>query len=134
MDISIMPWINNITQSNLVWLGQIYTGYQLNPTQSAIYGVEVAFSEYIYQISSFRYYKKIDFLVGIIGGAMLLFYIILWAPCNYINKTLHKIRNAEALLLVDLSKDEQQTDQIDLFPAKVTWLYWISNFITNCFS
>jgi len=55
----------------------------------------------MHQIVAYRYYKKLDWLIGIIGGAMLLFYIILWIPCNFINKNLHKIRNTEELLLIN---------------------------------
>ena len=47
-----------------------------------------------FSVTSYRYYKKLDWLLGIIGGAMLLFYIILWVPCNYIAKTVHQITNA----------------------------------------
>lgn len=101
-----MPWINNITKSNLVWLGQIYTYAQYIPTDAAKVGVEVAFSQYMYQIVAYRYYKKLDWLIGIIGGAMLLFYIILWIPCNFINKNLHKIRNTEELLLINQMDQE----------------------------
>jgi hypothetical protein len=93
MDISIMPWNNFQTQSNLVWLGQIYNAVLLTLEDSGRYGASVYISEYIYQIRTFRYYKKVDFLVGVIGGAMLLYYLILWVPFNYINKTLHQMRN-----------------------------------------
>lgn len=52
----------------------------------------------MYQLRTFRYYKKIDFLAGVVGGAMLLFYLILWVPFNYINKTVHQIRNTQQFL------------------------------------
>jgi hypothetical protein len=93
MEISIMPWNNFQSQSNLVWLGQMFNGFQLSLEDAGRYGASVVFSEYIYQIRTFRYYKKVDFLAGVIGGAMLLFYLILWVPFNYINKTLHQMRN-----------------------------------------
>ena len=88
-----MPWLNQQSKSHLVWLGQMYNYYVLNDDATAKNGVFLDFSYYLYQIRSFRYYKKIDLLAGVIGGAMLLFYIILWVPFNYINKTIHQIRN-----------------------------------------
>jgi hypothetical protein len=42
--------------------------------------------------------------MGIIGGAMLLFYLLLWVPFNYINKTIHQIRNTENLMLLNKDK------------------------------
>jgi hypothetical protein len=93
MDISIMPWLNNQKKSHLIWLGQMYNYYLLNDDTAAKNGVYLEFTYYLYQIRTFRYYKKIDLLAGVIGGAMLLFYILLWVPFNYINKTIHQIRN-----------------------------------------
>lgn len=99
MDLSINPWINNQTRSNLVWLGQLENLLQLGPESSAKMGPSFAFTHSSSHMVAYRYYKKIDLLLGVIGGAMLLFYLILWVPFNYINKTLHQIRNASSLLL-----------------------------------
>lgn len=104
MDLSIMPWRNMKNASNMVWLGEIYNYYLLDPESAARYGVIVTMSEHLYQIRAFRYYKKVDFLLGVVGGAMLLFYLILWVPCNYINKTVHQITNTENLLLNHVKK------------------------------
>ena len=68
------------------------TGQQTE-SQAVGAGIEVNFSLHKFNIMAHRYYRKLDWLLGIIGGAMLLFYIILWVPCVYINKTLHLIRN-----------------------------------------
>ena len=65
--------------------------------------------------------------MGIIGGAMLLFYLILWVPFNYINRTIHQMRNTEKFLLVNKAKDDEPVLAEDLFLAKVPWYYWISN-------
>lgn len=106
MDISIMPWKNIKNVSNLVWMGEMYNALLLDPITAARYGVVVSISNYLYQLRTFRYYKKVDFLMGVVGGAMLLFYLILWVPFNYINKTLHQIKNTENLLLVKKGRDE----------------------------
>lgn len=65
------------------------------------YGIEVNFSLDQYSVMSYRYYKKLDWLLGIIGGAMLLFYIFLWVPCNFISKTIHQMNNVNQLLLIN---------------------------------
>ena len=100
-----MPWVNNITKNGLIWLGSSIKLYQDPVEVSASWGIEVDFSLYKYGIDSFRYYKKLDWLLGIIGGAMLLFYIILWVPCNYINRNLHKINNVPQLLVFNVAPE-----------------------------
>ena len=79
-----------------------------------------------FSVTSYRYYKKLDWLLGIIGGAMLLFYIILWVPCNYIAKTVHQITNAEKTLLLSLAQDEPLTESL-LTSAAVSKWFWVSN-------
>lgn len=44
LDISIMPWINNVSTSGLVWLGQTFTLGQLSVEMASSYGIEVDFS------------------------------------------------------------------------------------------
>lgn len=105
MDISIMPWLNNITRNTLTWLGKSKTVSVFDPINAASQGIEVYFSLDNYNIVSYRYYKKLDWLFGIIGGAMLLFYLILWVPCNYIARTLHQINNVRQLLLISIAED-----------------------------
>ena len=133
MDLSIMPWRNSQNHSNIIWLGQLYNQGLLTPEDAAREGVYTYFTQESYQIRSFRYYKKIDFLVGIIGGAMLLFYLILWVPFNYINRTIHQMRNTEKFLLLNKAKDDEPVLAEDLFLAKVPWYYWISNPILDSF-
>lgn len=62
---------------------------------------------------------------------MLLFYIILWVPCNYIAKTMHQISNAEKVLLLNHSNDEPLTEE-HLFPAYVSKWFWLSNPVLDC--
>jgi hypothetical protein len=129
-----MPWINNVTQNNLIWLGEVNTIYYLDPGTAAINGIQVDFSLMNYSVVSYRYYKKLDWLLGIIGGAMLLFYIILWVPCNFVNGTLHRMRNANQLLLLNHSKEEEPWHESNFTAANVSNWYWLSNWLTNCLS
>ena len=39
LDISIMPWINNITTNGLMWLGQTQTLYQLTLEATSQFGI-----------------------------------------------------------------------------------------------
>lgn len=38
-------------------------------------------------------------MLGVLGGGMFLFFIIIWLPCSYINRTLNKMKIANKLLL-----------------------------------
>lgn len=55
----------------------------------ADYTISVDYS-YVY-----RYYKKLDFILGIIGGCVFLLFLIFWLPFSYVNRTLQKMKNAE---------------------------------------
>ena len=101
-----MPWKNYKDVSNLVWTGELVNDYLLSPYDAARNGVEIFLTPGENQLRAFRYYKKVDFLLGIVGGAMLLLYLILWVPFNYINKTIHQIRNTSQLILVNKGRDE----------------------------
>ena len=49
-------------------------------------GIRAGFVASRFQNQVFRYYKKVDWLLGIIGGAMFLFFIILYLPLYYLNQ------------------------------------------------
>lgn len=99
MDYSIMPWRNMKYSSNLGFFGQqkavprtaglfIYTPFPQ---------IDTIASNYQYQI--FRYYKKEDWLLGVIGGSAFLIYLALWVVCHPINQALFRMYAAEELLL-----------------------------------
>ena len=134
MDISVMPWLNNITEKGPVWLGRSQTLYQFSPTQSALNGLEIDWSFDKYHIASYRYYKKLDWLLGIIGGAMLLFYIILWVPCNYISRTKHKKDNVNHFLLINHAGEDHRISESSVTAANVSGWYYLSNPIMNSIS
>lgn len=121
--------------SNLVWLGKIFGYSELGATDAAVFGVNSIFTlTKDLHLASYRYYRKLDWLLGIIGGAMLLFYIILWLPCNYVNRTLHRIANTEAIVLVSTAKDDEiRLAKDKISPPKIGKSYWLSNPILNFF-
>ena len=56
-----------------------------------------------------RFYKKLDWLLGIIGGGMFLFYIIFWAVFNYFNRCWARLTLANQLLLQKITEDNPQS-------------------------
>jgi len=62
---------------------------------------------------------------------MLLFYIILWVPCNFINKTIHQMNNVNQLLLINHANEEEPITEDKVTAANVTTAYWFSNFNTR---
>lgn len=142
MDVSILPWNNYQAKSYMSWNGKFDTVSLLGESSAAKNGVMVGFTPASNNIVSYRYYKKIDLMIGYIGGAMLLFYIILWLPFNFINKTIHQIRNTRSLLLItknqkqsknELRKLPLSDDDVAAATPKIC-LYFLSNFLTNMLS
>jgi hypothetical protein len=78
----------------------------VDPTTAVTLGIETDFSVGQDAVMAFRYYRKLDWLLGIIGGGMLLFYLILYVPCTFINRRVHKMRNVEQLLLMNHANEE----------------------------
>ena len=132
-EMSIYPGGDLNGQVNLVWLGDFTWQYILGTNEAASFGIGTYFNVDRNHLISYRYYKKIDYMFGLIGGAMLLFYLILWLPCNYINKTLHQMRNTESLLLVHTGREDDPVLQDDLHKAHVSWSYFFSNPLINLF-
>lgn len=94
VDDSILPWWNNLTYQNAYWTGKAF-GMDIPENYVVYYGFladYAIFTDYHY---SYRYYKKLDFLLGMIGGAVFLIFLFFWVPCSYVNRTLQKMKNAE---------------------------------------
>lgn len=94
IDDSILPWRNNQTYSSIYWDGgasgkDIPEAFVVNVGFIVDYYVKPV---YYY---AYRYYKKLDSILGMIGGACFLIFVLFWIPFSYINRTLQKMRNAE---------------------------------------
>ena len=83
IDDSIMPWRNNRNITTLNWDGE----QQYVVTNYNWYGVMFDDSLEV----AVRYYKKLDWLLGIIGGGMFFVFIIFWRLFNPINRWLQRI-------------------------------------------
>jgi hypothetical protein len=93
-DDSIFPNFNNKTVTNFVWNGNP-KGFARNASAVLSNSIRIDYIASTYNTLQYRYYKKIDWLLGIIGGGIFLFYFIAWIPCTYINRTFQKMSNAE---------------------------------------
>ncbi len=62
---------------------------------------------------------------------MLLFYIILWVPCNFINKTIHQINNVNQLLLINHAQEHEPITESKVTAANVSNAYWFSSYFTK---
>ncbi len=97
MDDSLLPWNNFRKLSAPAWFGSTSSvPKNVTATQS---GVRVGISASRFQNQVYRYYKKADWLLGIIGGAMFLFYMVLYVPLHFFNSC-QKRRRAAAELLI----------------------------------
>lgn len=94
MDYSIMPWTNILSISNLAWFG-LKKGSTKSSTNvySPLPRFDTIASNYQYLI--FRYYKKEDWMLGIIGGGIFLIYFALWTVCHTFNRGLYRVNAAE---------------------------------------
>lgn len=97
-DISVMPWYNNLTMTNLYWSGRI-AGTILDESTLSTYGPQSLLVPLKYQLIAFRYYKKLDWMLGVIGGGMFLMFLILWVPCSYISRSMSKIERVRKVML-----------------------------------
>jgi hypothetical protein len=89
MDYSIMPWKNMQYVSNLAFYGlQKATPKTTTTLISPLPKIGTIASNYQNQI--FRYYKKEDWLVGVIGGSAYLIYLCLWILCHPLNQGLFR--------------------------------------------
>ena len=85
MDDSLLPWFNYKQKTYPAWYGSMQS-IPRNTSNLNSTGVRNGFIASPFQNQVFRHYKKIDWLLGIIGGTMFLFFIVLYLPLYYINE------------------------------------------------
>jgi hypothetical protein len=94
MDYSIMPWTNMKHVSNLAFYGlQRGTPKASNSIFTPLPRIAAIASNY--QNLIFRYYKKQDWLLGVIGGSAFLIYLSLWLVCHCINQSSFRVNAAQ---------------------------------------
>ncbi len=131
MDSSIMPWKNKQNITTISWAGK-YLGYSaLTVQQAAINGVQQSFSVINNLQIAVRYYKKLDWLLGIIGGGAFLYYIIFKKLFKFINKWLMKVKLVNQILLIRNSEDSPEHE--DHLAAAIIPVNYIFKRILPCF-
>lgn len=79
--------------TNLAFLGlQKGTPKTTTNIYSPLPKIDTIASNYQYLI--FRYYKKEDWLLGVIGGSAYLIFLSLWVLCHPINQALFRMNAA----------------------------------------
>ncbi len=102
------------------------TGIDLSAMSIATYGFFTQFFVFTDYHYSYRYYKKLDFILGMIGGAVFLLYLLFWIPLSYVNRTLQKMSNAEELLL---TTDEMITTGQNLHKVRIPFYYIVTRYL-----
>ena len=75
---------------------------------------------------SFRTYKKLDWLLGMLGGGFFLLYLFFWVPCNYINTTKQKIETCKAMML---TYEVGPPDIESIKSVSISYLYYLIDWI-----
>lgn len=131
MDDSILPNRNYRNVSVISWSGN-YQGTKAQSLEGAsTSGVQSAFTVTNGMQVAVRFYNKLDWLLGIIGGGMFLFFIIFWAVFNYFNRSWTRLNLANQLLLQKITEDNPQSEE-DLIPVAIPSHYMLRR-IVPCF-
>ena len=94
MDYSIMPWTDMKYLSNLAFYGlQKATPKAAASIYTPLPRIDTIASDY--QNLIFRYYKKEDWLLGVVGGSAFLIYLSLWIVCHCINQSSFRVNAAQ---------------------------------------
>ncbi len=120
LDNSIMPWWNNITNDYISWLG-ITQGY--NPSMSTIsfFGINAMIVTGEAKQIFFRYYKKLDWLLGMLGGGIFLIFLFFWFPCHTFAVIKQKVQQCQSIAIV------QEENKINKPKFRVLW--YLSNLL-----
>lgn len=127
-----MPWYNNITKIIPVWEG-LSDGRALDESNAQIQGTATFIATQISQRIIFREYKKLDWLLGMLGGGIFLLYLIFWVPLNFISTLKQKLQSCYSTTLV---RNDMES-VINAYRPFFSPFWYISNllpFRLKCFS
>lgn len=82
LDDSIMPWLNNETKLFANYMGMT-SGRRVDDLSLTTYGSFAMLTTSSAQRVYFREYKKLDWLLGMLGGGLLALYLIFWVLNNF---------------------------------------------------
>jgi len=78
----------------MVYSGKTF-GITLTEEQAQAFGGLIETRMERQKYTTYRFYKKLDFIIGMLGGGIFLVFLFFWLPFSYINRSLQKIKNAE---------------------------------------
>jgi hypothetical protein len=82
----------------------------------------------------FRYYRKLDWLLGMLGGGILLLFLFFWIPCNYLNTVKQKIQASEALTLTERYESDEKPSVHNLEKTSISCWFYLTNLLPCCFT
>jgi hypothetical protein len=131
MDDSIMPWMNlrNVTTMN--WNGDFEGKAALNFNEVGLSGFKDSLKVVDKVQYAVRFYHKLDWLLGIIGGGCFLFYVIFRFIFGYYDRCMAIIDLANSILLVKTV--EEFPEKVDeLIQPKISPFYPVRRLIPFC--
>jgi hypothetical protein len=131
MDNSIMPWRNDRNVTVMSYSGNFKGTSALNIQTAATNGVQQKFQVVNSMEVAVRFYKKLDWLLGIIGGGMFLFFAIFWQVFNFYNRNAVRFELAHELLLQKVTNDYPKSEE-ELIPVKIPMYYMLKRLVPFC--
>lgn len=131
MDDSIMPWRNNRNITLMSYSGNIVGLTALNTEIAATSGAQQTLRMSNSLEVAVRYYKKLDWLLGVIGGGMFILFAIFWVVFSYYSRQIAQFELAQQLLLQKITNDNPRSEE-DLIPIKIPWYYMLRRLLPFC--
>ena len=84
LEFSVLPWRNARGRKSMIWYGLREGMAQERDSYTDDIDWRLVASRYRTEL--YRYYRKIDWMIGVVGGGVFLLYLMFWLPCHFINQ------------------------------------------------
>lgn len=126
-----MPWWNNKNVTTMNWNGDFAGLAATTFNQVGLNGFKDSFKIVDKVQYAVRFYKKLDWLLGIIGGGCFLFYLIFRFIFGYYNRYMAIVDLANSILLIKTS--EEYPEKVDeLAQPKISAFYPVRRLVPFC--
>lgn len=98
LDNSIMPWYNNNSALIMKWMGRV-GGYTNTLTSVLSFGAAGFIAVSPEQRIVFRNYVKLDWILGMLAGGILILFLIFWVPCHFISRIKQQMQICRSTIL-----------------------------------
>ena len=95
---NILPWKDTVTKTGTSYHG-IMQGRPVPYSTTFNVPPKASFYAGDYHVQYYIYYEKIDKLLGIIGGAIFLGYLIFYLFFHFVNSSMYRMKVAEELIV-----------------------------------